>query len=197
MTNSRPTQSQTATAQTSLNSGLRSKIGWLCQIERFAAIGYALWTLYLILSLWISVESINDGFGRLLRVDLSRVQPWQQAAGFGVNISIWLLVAAACYCAWRLFSAYLAGEIFSRDTARWLQRLALFGLIAQTADILLRPVTSIILTLHFPPDQKLRIVNIFLLPNDFVVLFLLVGLLALAHIQRAAAEIATENAQFV
>lgn len=178
-------------------SGLRTRISRLCQTVRFAALGYALWTLYLIISHWISVETINNGYGRLLGVDLSGLRPWQQAAGFGLNLSIWVIVAIACYCAWRLFSAYLNGEIFSTVAAIWLQRMAMFGLIAQIADIAARPLLSIFLTLHFLNDQKMRIVNIFVLPNDVIVLLLLSGFLALAHIQKAAAEIAAENAQFV
>lgn len=178
-------------------AALRGKIGWICQGVRIAAVAYAIWILYVLATHWSSVEAIEKIHGRMFNKDLSGVESWQQAAAFGVSFVIWLFAAGACYSAWRLFSAYLAGNIFTLDAALWLRRLAFYGVIAQVLDILTRPVISVILTWHFPPDQKLRIVNVFFLPNDLVVLLLLFGLFALAHIQKTAAEIAGEHAQIV
>ncbi len=70
-------------------------------------------------------------------------------------------------------------------------------LAAQALSILTRPLISVILTLHFPAGENLRLVNVFLLPDDVSTLLLLFGLLALAHIQKSAAQIAGEHAQFV
>jgi hypothetical protein len=178
-------------------SNLRKKIVWLCQSVRILAAGYAVWVLYLLAVYWSDVAAINDGFGRFLRRDLSGLEPWQQGAAFAVNFVIWLFAAAACYSAWRLFSVYLEGKIFTLESATWLQRLALFGVIAQILEIMTRPLVSVILTLHFPPGQQQRIVNIFFKPEDLAMVMLLLGLLALAHIQKTAAEIAGEHAQFV
>jgi hypothetical protein len=176
---------------------LGESIRWICQSVRFAAICYALWTLYLNAAYWSSVEKIDNGYGRLLSKDLSGVRDWQQAAAFGVTFFIWLVAAYACFCAWRLFSTYLDGEIFTLKAAQWLRRLALFGLAAQALGILTRPLISVILTLHFPAGQKLRVINVFLQPDDLSTLLLLFGLLALAHIQKTAAEIAEDHAQIV
>lgn len=184
------------TADTQLTA-LRGKIGWICQGVRFAALGYAIWIIYLLITYWSSVEAISNGYGRMLHKDLSGIEPWQQAAAFGVHFLTWLIAAAACYSAWRLFTSYLKGDIFTSNATIWLRRVAYYGAIAQLFDIATRPLVSVILTWHFPPGQNLRIVNVFLLPNDLVVLLLLFGLLALAHIQKTAAEIAGENAQFV
>ncbi len=176
---------------------LRGKIAWICQSVRFAALGYALWTLYINVTFWSDLEQIKNVYGRFLQRDLSGLEPWQQAAAFGLHFLIWLLAAYACYCAWRLFSAYLQGDIFTLRSVLWLRRLALWGLAAQLLGLALRPLVSVIMTLHFPPDQKLRIVNVFAQPEDLSTLLLLFGLLALAHIQKTAAEIADDHARIV
>jgi hypothetical protein len=51
--------------------------------------------------------------------------------------------------------------------------------------------------MHFPEGQRLRIINFFLQPSDLAIMPLLLGLLALAHVQKTATEIAGEHAQFV
>jgi hypothetical protein len=176
---------------------LRAQIGWICQLVRFAAAAYAIWVLYALASLYGSVESIEKTYGRMLRKDLTGLAPWQQTAAFATTFVIWLTTAAACYCAWRLFTNYRNGEIFALDSALWLRRLALFGVVSQSLEFAARPLISVILTLHFPPGEKQRIVNIFIQPSDVAILLLLFGLLALAHIQKTAADIVRENAQFV
>jgi hypothetical protein len=176
---------------------LRGKIAWICQSVRFAALGYAVWTLYINVSFWSDAARINEGYGALLHRDLSDVQPWQQAVAFGVNFVAWLLAALACYGAWRLFTGYLQGQIFTPQSALWLRRLALYGIAAQLLGVAIRPVLSVILTMHFPAGQKLRIINIFAIPDDLSTLLLLFGLLALAHIQKTAAEIADDHARIV
>ncbi|WP_162009723.1 DUF2975 domain-containing protein [Methylocystis heyeri] len=176
---------------------LREKIGWICQGARYAAIVYALWVIFLQARYWSDLSAINAGYGRLLQRDLSEIGAWQQAGAFGVNLVIWLFVAYACYSAWRLFSFYLEGEIFSLAATKWLRRLATFGIAAQALAIFTRPLVSVILTLHFPPGQRQRILNIFIQPDDLAILLLLLVLLTLAHIQKSAAEIADDHAQFV
>jgi hypothetical protein len=186
-----------APAANSQLAALRMKIGWICQSVRLAALAYAIWVLYLLMSYWSDKTAINDGYGRLLHKDLSDIAPWQQAAAFGVNFAIWLFAAAACYSAWRLFTTYLAGNIFTLDAALWLRNLALFGAIAQGLGIATRPLISVILTMHFPAGQHLRIVNVFFRPDDLAMMLLLLCLLALAHIHKTAAQIAGEHALFV
>jgi hypothetical protein len=176
---------------------LSKKIGWICQSVRFAAVGYALWVIYHLATYWSDASAISESYGRLLHSDISGVEAWQQAAAFGVSFVVWLFAAYACYSAWRLFSAYLKGAIFALEATQWLRRLALYGLASQALSILTRPLISVLLTLHFPAGQKLRIVNIFFQPNDLSTLLLLFGLLALAHIQRTAVEIADDHAQIV
>ncbi len=188
---------QEASERSPKHAELRKKIGWICQTLRFAVLVYAVWTLALNVIYWSDVAAIESGYGRLLQKDLSGLQPWQQASAFAVSFVVWLFAAYACYCGWRLFSSYLKGGIFSLESALWLRRLALYGATAQALAIAVRPLISVLLTLHFPAGQKLRVINIFLLPNDMLTLVLLLGFLALAHIQKSAAEIADDHAQIV
>jgi hypothetical protein len=176
---------------------LRRKIGWLCHAVRYAALGYALWLLYALVAYWTNVEKIGKGYGRLLDRDLSGMAGWQPALALGVHLVIWSVAAFACFSAWRLFTGFLAGRIFTADAARQLRRVALFGAVSVLLDIATRPLISVILTLHFPAGQQMRVVSLFFRPEDLVLLLLLFALLALAHVQKTAAEIAGEHAQFV
>jgi hypothetical protein len=176
---------------------LRKKIGWICQLLRFAAPAFAAWVLYLLAIGWSDPRAINGGLGRMLQRDLSGIGPWQQAAGFAVQFIVWLFIAATCCSIWRLFTLYYSGNILTPGAATWLRRIALCGIVAQILDIMTRPLLSVVVTLHFPANQNSRIVNVALTSSDLALLLLLTALLALAHIQKSAAEIAAEHAQFV
>jgi hypothetical protein len=132
----------------------------------------------LLATYWSDAAAINDSYGRLLH-------EFRDLARRGGR----LLQRMA------LFSIYLEGKVSSLDAAIWLERLAFYGAISQGLGIVTRPLISV--TLHFPAGQQQRIVSIFFQPEDLAIMLLLMGLLALAHIQKAAAEIAGEHAQFV
>jgi hypothetical protein len=176
-------------------TALRQRIGWLCHLLRFAALGYAAWVLGLVILHWSSAERVARVYGGWLKADLSGVQMWQRLAGFSISLVIWAFAAAACYSVWRLFSGYLAGRIFTVDAATWLRRIGSFGLIAQVIDVVARPLTTALVTLHLPADA--RHVAFAFNPNDLVFVLFLCGFIALAHVYKAAAEIADDNAQFV
>lgn len=178
-------------------AGLSGRILKISQTVRFAAPVLAGWLLVESINLWSRTDRIDNYFGALFKKDLSGVTPWQQCCGFTVYLLIWSLVAAACYSVWRAFSAFLDGRIFSLDATLWLKRVALFGVTAKLLEIFTRPLISLILTLHFPAGQKQRLINLYLTPNDFIILALLLVLLAFAYILIIATEIAQENAQIV
>lgn len=158
---------------------------------RFSALAYALWTLYAITTLWLSKTRVVGHYGQWLHADLSGISDWQRAAGYLVHVVVWLLVAACVYSAWRLFSGFLAGRIFTTDAAIWMRRAGMFGLAAQIADIVTRPIVSILVSMHLPTGS--RMVGISFNQNDLVFLMLLTALVALAHVFKSAAEIAEEN----
>ncbi len=115
--------------------------------------------------------------------------------GFSVSLVIWMLAAAACYGVWRLFSGFLAGRIFTKDASLWLRRIGLFGLAAAVADVAARPLTTMVMTLHQPPDARTYAMPVN--PNDLVFMLFFCSLIALAHIYKTAAEIADDAAQIL
>lgn len=173
---------------------LRRRIGWLCQALRFALVAYCLWMLVTIATFWNDESQVVSRFASL-KVDVEGVDAYQRLAAFGVSFVIWALLVAACYAGRRLFSGYLEGRIFTPDAAGWLRCLALMGLIAALADIAARPLTSLILTAHKASGAHMA--SVYLRPEDLSTIMLLATLLALAHIQKTAADIADENAQIV
>ena len=174
---------------------LRHKIGWICHSLRFAIVAFAAWVLYLVLALWLDSDRLHEALSHLIRTNLSALAPWQRWTGLSIDLGLWATASIACYCGWRLCSTYLEGQIFSVEAARWMQRAASWGIITQIMSIALRPLYMLVLTAHLPQAQ--RQVHLVLQPNDLLTLLLLLGLLALAHIQRTGAEIAAENAQII
>ncbi|WP_041927107.1 DUF2975 domain-containing protein [Methylocystis sp. SC2] len=173
---------------------LRRRIGWLCQTLRVALVAYCVWMLVSIATFWSDEAKIVSRFAAL-RVDVEGLSAYQRLAAFGLSFAIWVLLVLACYAGWRLFSAYLEGRIFTVDAAGWLRALALMGLGAALVDIAARPLTSLILTAHKPAGG--HFVSIYFRSEDLSTLMLLATLLALAHIQKTAADIADEHAQIV
>ncbi|MFO1102308.1 MAG: DUF2975 domain-containing protein [Methylocystis sp.] len=173
---------------------LRRRIGWLCQTLRFALVAYCLWIFVSIATFWSDEAQVVSRFASL-KVDVDGISAAQRLAAFGLSSTTWALVVLACYAGWRLFSGYLDGRIFTPDAAGWLRSLALMGLIAALVDIAARPIMSLILTAHKPAGG--HFVSIYFRPEDLSTLMLLATLLALAHIQKTAADIADEHAQIV
>ncbi|MGD9543441.1 MAG: DUF2975 domain-containing protein [Methylocystis sp.] len=173
---------------------LRRRIGWLCQTLRFALVDYCLWTFVTIATFWSDETRVVSRFASL-KVDVESMSAFQRLAAFGLSFVIWSLLVAACYAGWRLFSGYLEGRIFTPDAAGWLRSLALMGLIASLVDIAARPLTSLILTAHKAAGAHM--ISVYLRPEDLSTLMLLATLLALAQIQKKAADIADEHSQIV
>jgi hypothetical protein len=176
-------------------AALRGRIGWLCHLIRLAATAYAGWVLISLVIYWTDPARVRHHYSQWLKIEIGEVGGWQLAAGFALHFLIWCATAAAAYSVWRLFSGYLAGRIFTPDAATWLSRIATFGLAAQLADIVTRPLISMIVTAHRPPGG--RIVSLFANPPDLLIILFLAGFLALAHVFRTAAEIADDHRQIV
>lgn len=176
-------------------AALRARIGWLCQLLRVAAVVYAAWVFLLLVLHWSNAEDVTRIYSHWLKATLTEVPATQRAGGFLVQMIGWVLLAMACINLWRLFSGFLAGRVFTLDTALTLRRLSLFGLAAQAVDMLARPLLSILVSLHMPPGQ--RHIGLFFQTADLLNLLFLGGLLALAQVFKVAAEIAEDNAAIV
>lgn len=174
---------------------LRGRIGLICNGLRVAVAAYAGWVLYAIVAYWSDRALVAATHGRLLHLDLDGLARWQQGAGLAADLTLWLIAAAACFSAWRLFTCYLQGRIFTVEAASWMRCTAMLGLTAQVLGIAARPLLAAIVTAQLPAEQ--RAFHIYFFPNDLLTLLLLASLLALAHIQKTGADIAAENAEIV
>ena len=174
---------------------LRRQIGWLCHAVRLVALAYAAWVVWSVVALWLDPADVARRYGAFLKVDLSGIEAWQRAAGFSLHAIICVFVVAACWSAWKLFSGYLEGRIFTLDAVLWLRRIGTFGLAAELCDIAFRPLTILAVTGHLPKGQ--RHIGIAINQNDLAFLMFLLALIALAHIFTKAAEIAQENEEIV
>ena len=146
-------------------------------------------------ALGVDPADVARRYGAFLKVDLSGIEAWQRAAGFSLHAIICVFVVAACWSAWKLFSGYLEGRIFTLDAVLWLRRIGTFGLAAELCDIAFRPLTILAVTGHLPKGQ--RHIGIAINQNDLAFLMFLLALIALAHIFTKAAEIAQENEEIV
>lgn len=174
---------------------LRARIGWLCQALRFAALAYAAWVFVLLALHWSNADDVTRAYSHWLRADLLEVPAAQRAGGFLVHMIPWGLTVVACWNLWTLFTGFLAGRVFTVDSALTLRRLALAGLAAVAVDMIARPLLSVLVSVHMPPGS--RHIGFFLQPNDMLNLMFLGGLLALAQVFKVAAEIAEDAAAIV
>ena len=92
---------------------------------------------------------------------------------------------------------YLAGRVFTRDAALWLRRTGLAGISAVIVSVLVRVVIASILVGQFVPISPSYGYYIYLLPQDLLHAIFAVFVFALAHIFKAAAEMAEDQAQIV
>lgn len=179
----------------STRDSLHSRIGLLCQIVRWGAVAYAVWVLFAIVGYWADPARVARHWSAWLHADVAPPVAWQQATGFAIHAALWLALAAAVWSVWRLFSAYLQGHVFTAEAALWLRRVGLFGLAAQIGDMLARPLVSMVVTATQPAGA--RMVSVFAQPPDLLNAVFLLGFVALAHVFKAAAEIADDHAQIV
>ena len=174
---------------------LQGRIGWICQIGRVLAAGYALWTLWLTATFFADGALVGRRFGMIAGLGPVEVTSGQQWAGFGLVMVDWLVLAITCGTAWQLFTSYLNGRIFTPDAANLLRRTALSGIAAVLLDLALRPVLVWLVAGTVPAYAKAS--WYYFSPHDLALLAFLVSLFAIAHIFKVAAELAEENAEIL
>lgn len=174
---------------------LRARIGTLCHALRLAGPAYAGWVLFTLVTHWSDAAGVAHGWGLFLKTDLGEIPAGQRAAGFAIHFVVWIFVALACLNLWMLFTAFLKGRVFTTEAAGHLRCMAVFGLAAEVADMVSRPLISMIVTAHMPAGS--RMVSVFFQPPDLLNVMFLVGFLALGIVFEAAAEIAEDHAAIV
>ncbi len=173
---------------------LRKKIGWLCQLIRFAAIVWSGWILYLVVNFWGDRSRATLAYGRISGAEPAPLADFNYFAAFGLELAAWALTAAVALTLWRLFSRYLQGEIFTVSAAVDLRRLAAVGAATLIFSVAQRPAVFHLMTAgrdtagrHMP----------FFQPNDLLDAIFVTFLFSLAYIFKTAAELADEHAQIV
>lgn len=176
-------------------SALRKKIGWICQALRLLIVGYVLWILWIVVHYWGDREWVTATSLHTFAVDVSGASQTQFAIAFAVNLLLWGLLVATCFCLWRVLGLYLEGRIFTVEAALWLRRFGILGLVAATADIVSRSLIIMALTAHLPSTAEMHH-GLITSADPLHFIFALI-VIAFAHIFKTAAEIAGEHAQFV
>lgn len=174
---------------------LQQRIGWLCQTGRVLAAAYAVWTLWLTVSFWLGPAGAARRFTMIAGTGPEPLSAGMQITGLALSLVAWLLVASACFSAWRLFSSYLEGRIFTPGAAHLMRRAALLGIGAVLFDVAMRPALLLLVTGTLPAYTKAS--YYYFSPHDLALLLFLVSLFAIAHIFKVAAELAEENAEIL
>lgn len=176
-------------------SALREKIGWICRALQFLLVGYPLWILWIIIEYWSDRAFVEAHYQSFFKLDISSASYGQFAIAVALHLIVWVLLTVMCFCLWRVLGLYLEGRIFTIETALWLRRAGILGLVTTIADFSTRSLIVLVLTEHLPStaDKHHGFIN----SEDPLHLILALIVIAFAHIQKTAAEIAGENAQFV
>ncbi len=180
-------------------SALRRRIGWICHILRFGAPITFIWG--------VSEDVINAADTAALSKSVAYlfgenvVQPiadWQRLALFACSLPSTMAHLALAYNAWLLFSGYLAGRIFTVDAARLIQRCGVSGIASVILNLLMRPLVVPILAATRPAGAQLAVSSMpYLGSGDLHSFIFYLALIGLAHIQKVAAELYSENGQIV
>jgi len=179
------------------HAALRARIAWLCHLTRVAAVGWAAWILFASVSTWSDPAKIASNLGHYLNADLGALGRSEFGWACGVVIVSWIADAAAAYCIWRLFGAYLGGRIFTGDAAAWLQRVGVAGLVAVLVSIVGRRILVLILTSHAGLPLSTRLFTQLVVPGDLLDVLFCLFVLAIGRVFRAAVQIADDYAGIV
>jgi hypothetical protein len=174
---------------------LPHRIRWICHALRIAAVLWITWSLTFVIYYWSDKAQVLRNYGQLFSADLSNVSAARYTAAFSAVMVGLAVAAVVVVCIWRLAGTYLEGRIFTVDAALWLRRTGLAGISAVIVSVFMRIVTASILVGWFVPISPRG--YYYLLPQDLLHMIFAVFVFALAHIFKAAAEMAQEQAQIV
>jgi hypothetical protein len=173
---------------------LRKKIGWLCQLIRFAAIVWSGWILYLVVNFWGDRSHVAQAYAKAFNFEPAPLPDFNYFASFALDLAAWAMTGVVALALWRLFSRYLGGEIFTVSAAVALRRLATIGAGTLIFSMAQRPVIFHLMTSgHDTGGHHVP----FFQPNDLLNAIFVTFLFSLAYIFKTAAELADEHAQIV
>src|SRR5215831_7209916 len=127
-------------ATSALRADLRARIAWICHALRMAAVLWIGWGVVWTLVSWSDKARILESYGFWFSADFAGVSDARYAAAV---VAVLFSLAAGVplvICIWRLAGTYLAGRVFSVDSALWLRRTGIAGLAATVVSVLARAV---------------------------------------------------------
>jgi hypothetical protein len=188
------THSEVSPFPSAARFGLRERIGWICHGLRIAAVVWIGWATVMNLVYWSHKAALLKTYGQRLGLDIGDVSN----ARYSATLALVLLACggglAVTVCIWKLVGTYLAGRVFTVDAAIWLRRTGIAGIVAVGIDVVARFLVTAILSGQLMPVPSW---GFFVLPQDLLHLIFAIFVLALAHIFKAAAEMADDHAQIV
>jgi len=176
------------------SSTLRARIAWICHALRIGAVVWIGWGVVWTLVSWSDKTRTLKSYGFWFSADFTGLSDARYAAAVVAVIFSLAATVPVVICIWRLAGTYLAGRVFSVDAALWLRRTGIAALAAIVVNIIARVVVANIIAgypILIPPRGS------FVVPQDLLHLIFAVFVLALAHIFKAAAEMADDHAQIV
>src|SRR5499426_1220962 len=178
---------------TPLRTGLRARIAWICHALRLAAVIWVVWQFVFVVIHWSDKAAVLQNYERLFSTVLV-VSTARYALAFGVVMVAMAAIVVIAFCLWRLAGTYLAGRVFTVDAALWLRRTGIAGLAGLIVSVIARVVVASIIA-----GQPILIAprGSFILPQDLLHLIFALFVLGLAHIFKAAAEMAEDHAQII
>jgi hypothetical protein len=184
-----------AQAQSAPISALCGRIAGLCQAIRALTVFYALFSLWGLGHAYVLRKPEELGGIAVTGIDFSGANDFQWDEVLALSLLLWLLIGALCFCLFKVFTIYLRGGVFSAEAALWLRRAGLTGLVVILADFLWRSAIVYILAAHLP--ESINAKHMFVGTVDVFHVAIALILFALGQVQKIAAEIAGEHAQFV
>ncbi len=175
-------------------SALRN-LRWSAQCMRGLTVGYTLWVLWKILSLWLDADRVTRGYGSYLGLDLSGMAVWQRLVPLGLDLFSWSLLLGCVFYAWMLLGNVKNGVVFSKQNATHFKRCAWMGIACQASTLLTRPLLTYCVSAHLPAGQQAFRWG--LGTADLLGVILCLAILMFAFVYGWALDIAEENQEFV
>ena len=173
---------------------LQRKIGWICNLVRWAGLIWFVWMLGIFLFVASHRADYLDKGLKFNEIDPASISDSAYVLANAVNFAVYVPTAVVVWRLWGLMQGYLEGDILTIRAADRLRAVALAGLVAVVTDVILPPVSTVLIS---PLLLSKAPVWQFLRPIDLFYALVCGFLLALSAIFRAAVDIADDNAQIV
>ena len=173
---------------------LRRRIGLICHLIRAAAVIWFAWAASKSISNWLTLEAVNNTWGRYLHLDLKNLPISHHMTALAITIADLTVAGFVVAFLWRLFGHYLRGSIFSLEAVNEMRKLGWAGVTAVAADLIARPLIKTVLTAHMANPPRFAV---WAEPNDMLHMVMALFIVALAHVFKTGVEIADDHRQII